>query len=110
MTASPRRRSAFGVLFEKLDRVADSQNGFGRVIGNLATKFLFECHNELDRIEAIGAEIIDEAGVNRDLVGLDSQMLRDHLLPPLANTTHCSSLCVEREPINADLVLSWATA
>src|ERR1700734_3123371 len=109
MTVNARRRSAFGVLFEELDRVADGQNGFGRVIGNLATKFLFEGHDEFDRIEAIGAEIIDEAGVIRDLVGLDAQMLHDDLLYPLANITHCSNLFVQREPINV-LVLSWPTA
>src|ERR1700729_2106927 len=109
-TVSARRRSAFGVLFEEFDRVADGQNGFGRVIGNLATKFLFERHDELDRIEAIGAEIIDEAGDIRNLVGLDAQMLHDDLLYPLANITHCSNLFVQREPINAVLVLSWATA
>src|SRR5579864_453485 len=101
------RRSAFGVLFEELDRVADGQNGLRRVVGNLATEFLFEGHDEFDRVEAIGAEIIDEAGVIRDLVGLDAQMLHDDLLYPLANITHCSNLFVQREPINV-LVLSWA--
>src|ERR1700684_3539840 len=110
MTVNARRRSAFGVLFEELDGVAHGQNGFRRVIGNLATKFLFESHDELDRIEAIGAEIIDEAGVIRDLVGLDAQMLPDDLLSPLANITHCSNLFVQREPINTVLVLPWATA
>src|SRR3984957_8203852 len=110
MTVNARRRSAFGVLFEEFDGVADGQNGFGRVIGNLATKFLFERHDELDRIEAIGAEMVDRAGVIRDLVGLDAQMLHDDLLYPLANITHCSNLFVQREPINAVLVLPWATA
>src|SRR4029077_16482832 len=107
MTVDARRRSAFGVLFEELDRVADGQNGLRRVVGNLATEFLFEGHDKFDRVEAIGAEIIDEAGVIRDLVGLDAQMLHDDLLSPLANITHCSNLFVRREPINAVLVLSW---
>jgi hypothetical protein len=37
-------------------------------------------------------------------------MLHDDLLYPLANITHCSNLFVQREPINAVLVLLWATA
>jgi hypothetical protein len=37
-------------------------------------------------------------------------MLHDDLLYPLANITHCSNLFVQREPINAALVLPWATA
>src|SRR6476660_2375237 len=81
-------RSALCVLFEELDGVADCQNGFGGIVGYLAAKFLLEGHDELDRVEAVGAEIVDETGVFRDLVGLDAEMLNDDLLNPLANITH----------------------
>src|SRR5208282_6395863 len=74
-----RQVSAFRVLFEELDGVAHGENGFGGVVGNLATKFLLEGHDELDRVEAVGAEIIDETGVFGYLVGLDAEMLHDDL-------------------------------
>src|SRR5271166_7171278 len=82
------RVSALRVLFEELDGVAHGENRFGGVVGNLATKFLLEGHDEFDRVEAVGAEIIDEAGVFGYLVGLDAEMLHDDLLHPLANITH----------------------
>src|SRR5580658_5886051 len=97
MTASACRPSAFGVLFEEFDRVADGQNGFGRVVGNFTTKFLFEGHDELDRIETVGAEVVDETGIIRDLVRLDAQVLHDDLLHPLGSITHCSNLFVQRD-------------
>src|SRR5271155_5203154 len=84
--------SAFGVLFEELHRVADGENRFCGVVGNLAAEFLFERHDELDRIETVGAEIIDEARAFRDLVGLDAQVFHDDLLHSLANVPHRSHL------------------
>src|SRR5271170_269544 len=80
--------SALRVFFEELDRIAYGQNGLGGVVGNLATKFFLESHDQLDRVEAIGAEIVDETGVLRNLVGLDAEMLDDDLFHPLANITH----------------------
>ena len=56
--------------------------------GILATKLLLEGHDELDRVEAVGAEIIDEAGVFRNLVGLNAEMFHDDFFYPLANITH----------------------
>jgi hypothetical protein len=63
---------------QEFNRVPDSANGFGRAVGDFATKFLFKGHNEFDRIKAISAEI-DEAGVVRNLVSLYIQMLRNDL-------------------------------
>src|SRR4029079_4688574 len=84
----PALASALGVLFEELHRVANGQDGFRCVIGNLAAELLFEGHHEFDRVEAVGAEIIDETRAFGDLVGLDAQMLHDNLLHPLADITH----------------------
>ena len=61
---------------QEFNRVPNSANGFGRAVGDFATKFLFKRHNELDRVKAISAEI-DEVGVVRNLVRLYVQMLRD---------------------------------
>src|SRR3954468_17785747 len=80
--------SALGVLFEKLHCVADGQNGFRRVVRNLTAKLFFEGHHELDRVETVRPEIVDEACTFDHLVGLDTQVLHDDLLHPLADITH----------------------
>src|ERR1700733_10417143 len=98
-TCSKDLRSAFRVLLEKLDRVAHRQNGFGRIIGNLAAKFFLECHDELDGVEAVGTKIVDEAGVFSHLVGFDAEVLNDNFLHPLANVTHRFNLIFQRDPI-----------
>jgi hypothetical protein len=85
-------RSAFGVLFKKFNRVANGQNGFGGIIRDLAAEFFFEGHDELDRIETVGAKIVDKAGLIIHLVGLYAQVLDDDLFHPLANVTHRSNL------------------
>src|SRR5262249_18509310 len=71
--------SAFGVLFEELHGVADRQNGLGRIVWNLATEFLFEGHDEFDRVETVSAEVVDETRALGDLVGLNAQVLHDDL-------------------------------
>src|SRR5262249_19574673 len=86
------RSSALGVLFQELDGVANRQDGLGRIIGNLTTELLLEGHHQLDRVERVGAEIVDEARPLGDLVGLDAQMFHDDLLHPVADVTHLLNL------------------
>src|SRR6267142_5264127 len=86
--------SAFRVLFEKLGRVADSQNRFGRVIGNLATELFFKCHHKLDGVEAVGAEVVNETCIVDNLVGFNTEVFDHNLLNPLANLTHRSTSCL----------------
>jgi hypothetical protein len=63
---------ALRVLFKKLRRVADGQNRLGSVIRNLATKFFFKSHHELDRVEAVRAQVIDEARVVDHFFGFNT--------------------------------------
>src|SRR5260221_1986614 len=85
--------SAFRVLFEKLRPVADGQNRLGGVIGNFATELLFKCHPKLDDVEAVGAEVVDETRSGDQLVRLDTEMLHNNCLNPLANFIHPSTAC-----------------
>src|SRR5882757_4805481 len=91
---TPPGTSAFRVLFEKLRRVADGQNRLGGVIGNFATELFFKCHHKLDGVEAVGAEVVDETCSVNHLVRLDTEMLDNNLLNPLANLTHRSTSCL----------------
>src|SRR5450759_5265599 len=93
-------RSAFSVLFEKLDGIADGQDRFGGIVGNFAAEFLLESHHEFDVVETIGAKIVDETRLLRHLVGFDPQVFHDDLFNPRANSTQRSSL----------VFLDWAAA
>src|SRR5207302_10377091 len=84
--------SAFCVLFEKFDRIADRQDGLCGVIGNFAAGLFLEGHDEFDGVEAVGAEVVDKASIVGDLVGFDTQMLNDDLFYSLANVTHRCTL------------------
>src|ERR1700722_14881695 len=73
--------SALRVLFEKFCRVADGHNRLPGIVGNFATKFFFKRHHELDGIEAVGAEVVNEARVVAPFfgvisVGFDNQLLK----------------------------------
>ncbi len=59
-----------------------------RVIGNLDAEFFFERHDQLDGVEAVGAQIFDEGRVVGDLVGIHVQMLDDDLLHALGSIAH----------------------
>src|ERR1700690_2243489 len=101
-------RSAFSVLFEKFDGIADGQNRFGGIVGNLAAEFLFESHHELDGVETVGAKIVDETRLLGHLVGLYPQVLHDDLFSPLANITHRCNLVLFRLGCDRDRIAAIA--
>src|SRR5947209_4274462 len=82
----PQSRSA--VRLDKAHGVLDRDDLLGGIVGDLAPELLLERHDQLDRVEAVGAEIVDEAGVFGNLCFLDAQMLDDDLLDPLGDVTH----------------------
>src|SRR5262249_27417427 len=83
---------AFCVFFKEFNGVADRQDGLGGVIRDLATEFFLERHDEFDRVQAVGPEIVDEACVLGDLFAFDAQMFHEHLSHPLASRTHRCNL------------------
>src|ERR1700754_564380 len=98
-------KSAFRVLLKKLGGIANGENRFRGVVRNLATEFLFKRHHEFDRIKAVRTEIVDEACVSHDLLGLDTKVPDHDLLTSLANLTHrstsCCSIKLDRKTIRA---------
>src|SRR5665213_4095643 len=76
------------VRLDETDRVLDGYDLLGRIVRNLATEFLFECHHQLDRIEAVRAQIVDEAGIVGDLGFVDAQMLHNDLFYSLGDIAH----------------------
>ena len=49
------------IPFKKFNSIADSQDGFRGIVGNLETELSFEFECQFDDIETISPEIIDEA-------------------------------------------------
>ena len=76
----------------KFDGVLHGEDLFGGIVGNFAAEFFLERHHQLDRVEAVGAQIVDEAGIVGDLGLVDAQMLDDDLLYPLGDIAHHSFL------------------
>jgi hypothetical protein len=70
------------VLLDVVDGVLDGQDLLGGLVGNLAAELLLERHDQLDRVQAVGAQIIDEAGILGYLALVDAKMLDDDLLNP----------------------------
>src|SRR6516225_3847363 len=76
------------VRFDEADRILHRHDLFGCVIRDLAPELLLEGHHQLDGVEAVGAQIVDEAGVFGHLRFVDAQMLDDDLFDPIGDVTH----------------------
>ena len=68
------------VGFEILVVDDDSPDRTWEVARNLAAELFFERHHELDRIEAVGAQIVDELRVLGNLFFVNAEVLDDNLL------------------------------
>ena len=63
--------------------VADGSDPFRVFVGYFQFEVLFELHDQLDRVQRVGAQILDEAGVGTDIRIADSKLVhndRFHLL------------------------------
>src|SRR5262245_59888679 len=58
------RRCSSGarVLLQELDRIAHGLDALGRVVGNLAAELLLEGHHQLNGVQAVSAQVVNEAG------------------------------------------------
>jgi hypothetical protein len=76
---------------DELHRVAKGLNGLGGIIGDLDPELFFERHNQFNRIQAVGAKVVDERSVFDDFVLFDAQMLDDNLLNAICDVAHINS-------------------
>src|SRR5262245_52389866 len=82
------------VLLDVADGVADGRDLLRVLVGNLEVELLLEGHYQLDRVQRVGAQVLDELRVRVDLVLLDAELLDDDLLHPLLDR-----LCHEHLPL-----------
>src|ERR1044072_8708063 len=81
----PSRPSLCLVLIDVIVRIAHALNFLCVFVGNLDAEFFFETHHQLDRVERVGAEVIDKPGSGRDFVFVDTQLVNNDLLNFLLN-------------------------
>src|SRR5262245_28301324 len=69
-----------GVFLDVLDGVFDFLDLLGGFVRNLDVEGFLEGHDELDRVEGIGAEVVDEGRFRGHLIGVDAELLDDDAL------------------------------
>src|SRR6185437_15081874 len=80
------RRSA--MRLDEAYRVLHGDDLLGRVVGDFAPELFLERHHQLDRVEAVGAQIIDKTGIFSDLGVVDAKVLYDDLFDPIGDVAH----------------------
>src|SRR6476646_9151985 len=76
------------LLVEVVHGVADGPELLGILIRNVDVELLLERHDELDRVQAVGAEVFHEAGLAGELFPLHAQLLDDDVLDLLFDVAH----------------------
>ena len=72
-------------LVDVVDGLPDRLDLLRHVVGDVDVELLFEFHHQLDRIERVGAQIIDERGFAGDLVLADAKLLGNDINDALLN-------------------------
>ena len=76
--ANPSGRGGFGAfdgLRDVVDGLSDRLDLLGHVVGDVDVELFFEFHHQLDRIQRVGAQIVDERSLAGDLVFADAKLL-----------------------------------
>src|SRR5580765_6575864 len=76
------------LLVQVADRIADRAELLGIFIRDVDVELLLELHDQLDDIEAVGAEVLDEAGLVGELLALHPELLLDNVTDLLSVVGH----------------------
>src|SRR5690242_9158678 len=76
------------LVVEVLHRIADRAELLRLFVGDVDVEFLLERHDQLDGVEAVGAQILHEARVRGELVALHAELLDDDVLDLLLELLH----------------------
>ena len=73
-----------------VDGLLHRRDLLGLFVGDLGLEFLFERHDQLDRIQRVSAEVVDERGFVLDLGLVYAQLFGDDFLDSLLHVFHAS--------------------
>src|SRR5687768_15727702 len=71
-----------GIVLDVVHRLAHVADLLGLLVRDLDAELLLEGHHELDDVQRVCSQVIGEAGLQRDLVLVDAQLLNDNALDP----------------------------
>src|SRR5437588_5128944 len=86
-TQTPAEQASLRVLPDVIDGIADALDFFGVFVRYFDVEFFLETHYKFDRVERVGAEIIDEPGVWSHFAFVDTQLIDDYLFHSFLNGT-----------------------
>ena len=69
-------------------RIADGAQLLRFLVRDVDVELLLERHDQLDGVEAVGAEVFHEAGLAGELLALDAELLDDDVLDLLFHVAH----------------------
>src|ERR1051325_4258576 len=73
------QRDLLLVLVDIVISVPHTLNLLSILVGNLNAKLFFKTHHEFDRVQRVGAEVVDKSRIRRDLVLIHTQLVDDNL-------------------------------
>ena len=76
------------VRIDIVDGLLNCGNFFGVLVRDFSLEFLFECHDQFNRVQRVCTQIVDERGVIGDFFFFDAQLFGHDLLNLLLNCTH----------------------
>src|ERR1700683_3637511 len=71
-----------------VDGLLNRGNFFGILVRDFSLEFLFECHDQFNRVQRVCTQVVDERGVIGDFFFFDAQLFGHDLLNLLLNCTH----------------------
>src|SRR5215218_4003749 len=75
-------------LVEVIHGIADGPKLLGVLVRDIDVEFLFERHDLLVGVEAVGAEVFHKTGLAGELLALDAELLDDDILDLLFDVAH----------------------
>src|SRR5215211_2104669 len=76
------------LLVEIIHGIADGPKLLGVLVRDIDVEFLLERHDQLDGVEAVGAEVLHETRLAGELLALDAELLDDDILDLLFDVAH----------------------
>src|SRR3974390_1521423 len=79
---------SFRVGVDVVDRVLHGANLLGLLVGDLNGESLFKSHDQLDRVERVGAQVVHKRRIGGNFTFVHAQLLYDDLFNPFFYRCH----------------------